>query len=101
MDIKIIENQKGIGGQQEISIDNLSEMDYDKTITEGFKMLEEARRKPEKIGSVDGGISEAIYQGTKGNYDPQQRKAKKEKLHRLIMEGIKEMGPETLANKRA
>ena len=70
VDIKIIENQKGIGGQQEISIDNLSEMDYDKTITEGFKMLEEARRKPEKIGSVDGGISEAIYQGTKGNYDP-------------------------------
>jgi hypothetical protein len=37
----------------------------------------------------------------KATMTPEQRKAKKEKLHRLIMEGIREMGPETLANKLA
>jgi hypothetical protein len=37
----------------------------------------------------------------KATMTPEQRKAKKEKLHRLIMEGIKKMGPETLANKKA
>jgi hypothetical protein len=31
----------------------------------------------------------------------EQRKAEKAELHRLIMKGIREMGPETLAKKRS
>ena len=77
VDIKIVDNQGKMGEQFETTIDKLSEMDYDKTLTEGFRMLEEARLRPEKIGSVDGGISEAIYQGTKGAYDPPAAQSKK------------------------
>jgi hypothetical protein len=36
----------------------------------GNKVQEEARLRPEKKGDINGGISEAIYQGTKGSYDP-------------------------------
>ena len=70
VDIQIVDNQGKMGEQFDSAIDKISEMDYDKTLTEGFRMLEEARLRPEKIGSVDGGINEAIYQGTKGSYDP-------------------------------
>jgi hypothetical protein len=70
VDIQIVDNQGNMGEQFESTIDKISEMDYDKTLTEGFRMLEEARLRPEKKGDVNGGISEAIYQGTKGSYDP-------------------------------
>ena len=70
VDIQIIDNQGKMGEQFETTIDNLSEMDYNNTLTEGFRMLEEARLRPEKKGDINGGINEAIYQGTKGSYDP-------------------------------
>ena len=49
-------------------------------------------------------MAESVKQSTKGPkvpMSPQQRKAKKAELDRLIMKGIREMGPETLANKLA
>ena len=49
-------------------------------------------------------MAESVKQSTKGPKVPmtsEQRKAKKAELHRLLMKGIREMGPETLANKRS
>jgi len=49
-------------------------------------------------------MAESVKQSTKGRkapMTPEQRKAKKAELHRLLMKGVREMGPETLANKLA
>ena len=102
VDIQIIDNQGKMGEQFETTIDNLSEMDYNNTLTEGFRMLEEARLRPEKKGDINGGINEAIYQGTKGSYDPGAAQGSTSRvLQKRNNKGIREMGPETLANKLA
>ena len=49
-------------------------------------------------------MEESVKQSTKepkATMTLEQRKAKKAELHRLIIKGIREMGPETLANKRS
>ena len=87
VDIKIVDNQGKMGEQFETTIDNLSEMDYNDTLTEGFRMLEEARLRPEKKGDINGGINEAIYQGTKGSYDPGAAQGQKSRVAQAVNEG--------------
>lgn len=87
VDIQVVNNQGKLGEQFETTIDDISEMDYNETLTEGFKMLEEARLRPVKIGDINGGISEAIYQGTKGAYDPGAAQSQTRKISQDATQG--------------
>jgi hypothetical protein len=60
--IDIISNQKGIGEQEPINIDQISTMDYDKSLEEGFELLQQFRK--------DDRINEKIYTATKADYEP-------------------------------
>jgi hypothetical protein len=60
--IDIISNQKGIGEQEPINIDQISTMDYDKSLEEGFELLQQFRK--------DDKINEKIYTATKADYEP-------------------------------
>ena len=60
--IDIISNQKGIGEQERINIDQISTMDYDKSLQEGFELLQQFRK--------DDKINEKIYTATKADYEP-------------------------------